>query len=99
MREYRVIDAWKPRDKSAGNGSISSGGTVAALLLPESPEMSLPHESHVLSLDNEETWENVIISDELTTSQKGKIRALLKEFSDVFSGKPNLTQVIRAESH
>ena len=28
MREYRVIDAWKPRGKNAGNGSISSGGTV-----------------------------------------------------------------------
>ena len=29
MREYRVIDAWKHRGKNAGNGSISSGGTVA----------------------------------------------------------------------
>lgn len=36
---------------------------------------------------------NVLISDELTTSQKGKVRPLLKEFSDVFSGKPNLTHV------
>ena len=28
MREYRVIDAWRPRGKNAGNGSILSGGTV-----------------------------------------------------------------------
>ena len=28
MREYRVIDAWRPRSKNAANGSILSGGTV-----------------------------------------------------------------------
>ena len=28
MREYRVIDAWRPRGKNAANGSILSGGTV-----------------------------------------------------------------------
>lgn len=32
-----------------------SRGEIAALELPESPEMSLPHENHVPSLDNEET--------------------------------------------
>jgi len=49
-------------------------------VLPESPEMSLPHKNHVPSLDNEERWENVLISDELTMSQRGKVRDLLKEF-------------------
>ena len=33
MREYRIIDAWKLRGKNAGNGSISSGGTVHDVLL------------------------------------------------------------------
>ena len=82
-RTYHInlLSKWQSRD------------AIAALVLPESPEMSLPHENHVPSLDNEETWENVLISDELTTSQKGKVRDLLKEFSDVFSGKPNLTHV------
>ena len=28
MREYRVIDAWRPRGKDAANGSILSGSTV-----------------------------------------------------------------------
>ena len=32
MREYRVIDAWRPRGKNAANGSILSGGTVPFLL-------------------------------------------------------------------
>ena len=35
----------------------------------------------------------MLISDELTTSQKEKVRDLLNEFSDVFSGSPNLTHV------
>ena len=76
------MSKWQSRDE------------IAALVLPESPEMSLPHENHVPTLDNEETWVNVLISDELTMSQKGKVKDLLKEFSDVFSGKPNLTHVI-----
>ena len=83
-RTYHInfLSKWQTRDE------------IAALVLSESPKMSLPHENHVPSLDDEETWENVLISDELTTSQKGKVRDLLKEFSDVFSGKPNLTHVI-----
>ena len=51
-----LLSKWQSRDE------------IAALVLPESPEMSLPHENRVPSLDNEETWENVLISDELTTS-------------------------------
>ena len=55
--------------------------------------MSLPQENHVPPLDNDETWENVLISDELTKSQKEEVRVLLNEFSVNFSGKPNLTHV------
>ena len=76
-----LLSKWQSRDE------------IAALVLPESPEMSLPHENHVPPLDNEETWENVLISDELTKSQKEQVRVLLNEFSDVFSGNPNLTHV------
>ena len=84
-----MLSKWQTRDE------------IAALVLPESPEMSLPHENHVPSLDNEETWENVLISDELTTSQKGEGRDLLKEFSDVFIGStlarhyPSILPLIR----
>ena len=42
MREYRVIDAWKPRGKNAGNGSISSGGTVVLLMVKFQTEISHP---------------------------------------------------------
>ena len=82
-RTYHInmLSKWQSRDE------------IVALVLPESPEMSLPHENHVPSLDNKETWEDVLISDELTTSQKEKVRYLLNEFSDAFSGSPNLTHV------
>ena len=76
-----LLSKWLSRDE------------IAALVLPESPEMSLPHENHVPPLDSEETWENVLISDELTKLQKEEVRVLLNEFSDVFSGKPNVTHV------
>ena len=77
----KLLSKWQSRDE------------IAAFVLPESPEMSLPHENHVPPLDNEETWENVLISDELAKLQKEEVRVLLNEFSDVFSGKPNLTHV------
>ena len=76
-----LLNKWQSRDE------------VAALVMPESPEMPLPHEKSVPLLDNEETWENVVISEEITESQKQRVRELLSKFSDVFSGYPNLTHV------
>ena len=61
--------------------------------MEESPEMALPHESNVPALGHEETWEDVVISEDLTESQRQQVRELLHEYSDVFSGKPNLTRV------
>ena len=57
-----LLSKWQSRDE------------IAPFMLPESPEMSLPHENHVPSLENEETWKDVLISDELTKSQKEKVR-------------------------
>ena len=34
-----------------------------------------------------------MISDDLTEGQGSQVRNLLHEYSDVFSGKPNLTNV------
>ena len=34
-----------------------------------------------------------MISDDLTEGQRSQVRNLLHEYSDVFSGKPNLTNV------
>ena len=42
---------------------------------------------------HDETWEDVAISDDLTEGQRQQVRNLLHEYSDVFSGKPNLTNV------
>ena len=42
-----LLSKWQSRDE------------IVALVLPESPEMSLPHENHLPSLDNKETWEDV----------------------------------------
>ena len=42
---------------------------------------------------HEETWEDVMISDDLTEGQGSQVRNWLHEYSDVFSGKPNLTNV------
>ena len=83
-RTYHInlLSKWQSRDEAA------------ALVMPESSEMPLPHEKSVPPLGNEETWENVVISDDITEPQKQQVRELLSEFSDVFSGSPNLTHVV-----
>lgn len=82
-RTYHInlLNKWQSRDERA------------ALVMEESPEMALPHESNVPALGHEETWEDVVISEDLTESQRQQVRELLHEYSDVFSGKPNLTRV------
>ena len=86
-RTYHInlLSKWQSRD------------AIGALVMSESPEMSLPHENNVLTLGNMETCEDVLISEELTKPQKKQVRSLLTEFSDVFSGRPNLTHVAAHE--
>ena len=66
---------------------------MAALVMEESPEMPLPHKKNVPPFGHEETWEDVVISDDLTEGQMSQVRNLLHEYCDVFSGKQNLTNV------
>ena len=75
-RTYHInlLNKWQSRDE------------IAALIMPESPEMPLPHESNVPLFPNDETWKDVIISDELTVSQR-------QQLEHVFLGSPNLTSV------
>ena len=82
-RTYHInlLSKWQSRDE------------MAALVMEESPEIPLPHESNVLPFGHEETWEDVMISDDLTEGQRSQVRNLLHEYSDVLSGKPNLTNV------
>ena len=76
-----LLSKWQSRDERA------------ALVMEESPEMALPHENNVPAFGHEETWEDVVISDDLTESQRRQMKELLHEHSDIFSGKPNLTSV------
>ena len=76
-----LLSKWQSRDERA------------ALVMEESPEMVLPHENNVPAFGHEETWEDVVISDDLTESQRRQVKELLHEFSDIFSGEPNLTSV------
>ena len=62
--------------------------------MPESAEMPFPHERDVPQLSGEETWEDVVFSDHLNESQKHQVETFLQEYADVFSGKPNLTDVV-----
>lgn len=55
--------------------------------------MPLPHENNVPPFGHEETWEDVVISGDLTEYQRQQVRNLLREYSDVFSGNPNLRNV------
>ena len=73
-----VLSKWQSRD---------------ALVMEESPEMPSPHKNNVPPSGHEETWEDVMISDDLNEGQRSQVRNLLHEYSDVFSGKPNLTNV------
>ena len=58
---------------------------MAALVMEESPEMALPHENNVPASGHKETWEDVVISEDLTDSQRQQVRELLHEYSDTFS--------------
>ena len=80
-RTYHInlLRKWQSRDE------------IAALVMPESPEMSLPHERDVPQFTSEETWEDVVISYELSEPQKIQVKKLLQEYADVFSGNPNVT--------
>ena len=82
-RTYHInlLSKWQSRDE------------MVALVMEESPEMPLPHESNVPPFGHKETWEDVVISDDLTEYQRLQVRNLLREYSDVFSGNPNLTNV------
>ena len=55
--------------------------------------MPLPHENNVSPFGLEETWEDFVISGDLSEGQRSQVRNLLHEYSDVFLGKPNLTNV------
>ena len=55
---YRInfLSKWQSRDERAD------------LVMEESPEMALPHENNVPAFGHEETWEDVVISQDLTES-------------------------------
>ena len=76
-----LLSKWQTRDE------------LAALVMQESPEMSLPHERNVAPIYSNETWEDVVISAELSEPQKKQVQELLQDYADVFSGRPNLTNV------
>ena len=87
-----LLNKWQSRDEKA------------ALVMEESPEMPLTHENYYIIIiiiiiiichpfGHEETWEDVMISDTLTEGQRSQVRNILHEYSDVFSGKPNATNV------
>ena len=79
MYHINLLSEWQSRDE------------IAALVMPESPEMSLPHKRDVPQFTTEETWEDVVISYELSELQKIQVKKLLQENADVFSGNPNVT--------
>ena len=55
-RTYHInlLSKWQSRDEKAG------------LVMEESPEIPLPHENNIPPFGHEETWEDVMISDDLT---------------------------------
>jgi len=81
-RTYHInlLSKWQSRDE------------MAALVMAESPEMPLPHENNVSPCGHDETWKDVVISDDLTEGQRRQVRNLLNEYSDVFSGKNKFNQ-------
>jgi hypothetical protein len=83
LRTYHInfLNKWQSRDE------------VAALIMPESPNMSLPHESKVFPVDNNESWRDVVISDDLSKQEFKQVRSLLEEYADVFSGRPIRTNI------
>ena len=82
-RVYHInlLKKWQSRDE------------IAALVMPESSSASLPHEANVPPTYDEEDWRDVEISDELDDTQKQQVTEILEEYSDVLSGKPNMTNV------
>ena len=63
VKQHRVyhinlLRKWQSRDE------------IAALVMPESPNASLPHEANVSPTYNKEDWRDVEISDELGDEQK-----------------------------
>jgi transposase InsO family protein len=64
---------------------------IAALVMPESPSSSLPHESNVPPTYDKEDWRDVEISQELNEQQTQQVSEILEEYSDVLSGIPNTT--------
>ncbi|KAK3729695.1 hypothetical protein QZH41_004571 [Actinostola sp. cb2023] len=84
IKQHRVyhinlLRKWQSRDE------------IAALVLPESLNASLPHEANVPPTYDKEDWRDVEISDELDDEQKQQIKEMLEEYSDVLSGTPNMT--------
>ena len=84
VKRYRVyhvnlLRKWQSKDE------------ITALVLPESPNASLPHESNVPPTYDKEDWRDVEISDALDNQQKQQVKEILEEFSDVLSGIPNTT--------
>ena len=80
-RTYHInlLSKWQSRDE------------MVALVLQESLEMPLPHERDVPAISNEETWEDVEISKDLSKLYRNQVELLLQEYTDVFSGRPNVT--------
>lgn len=52
---------------------------MAALVMAESPEMPLPHESNVFPFGHDETCKDVVISDNLTEDQRRQVLQRLRE--------------------
>ena len=80
-RTYHInlLSKWQSRDE------------MVALVLQELLEMPLPHERDVPAISNEETWEDVEISKDLSKLHRNQVELLLQEYTDVFSGRPNVT--------
>ena len=80
-RTYHInlLSKWHNRDE------------IAALVMPESPEMPLTQEREVTQFPLQETWEHVVISYEISEPQKMQVKKLLREYADVFSRNENVT--------
>ena len=74
-----MLNRWQSRDETT------------AFVMGESREMSLPHEKNLPQLSSNETWKDVIVSEDLNEKQSLEVKKTLEEFSDVFSGTPNRT--------
>jgi len=80
-----LLNKWQSRDE------------LTALVMPESQEITLPHESNVPSINSDESFQDVAISENLDESQRQQVKKLLLDYSEVFSGIPNRTTA--AEHH